>query len=370
MKTIGIFTSGYGHESIALAIADKIKQKAADRYQVKVCFDHRHNLNAIYNSVYRFSPGSFGASFKIIANLTKNNQIPRKLIETSFTLGDGGKIANFIKKNKIDICISTYFISNPSIEEVIAKNKLPFLNIITDPRTIQPLNLSQKADVNFIFDQVNNTNGLIKIKKSGWFVRSEFEQKYRKNLVREKLKINQNLTILVVSGSEGANAVLKILPSIINCSQKVNFIIACGKNKFLYNNILGIKQSLKKFSSSQAEIIPLAYTKNLHLYMQAADLVIGKAGPNTLFESVACGTPFFAITHIHGQEDGNLDLIKDYHLGIVEENTQRANQKLSRLIQNPQKIQAFKQDIQKIKKYNQNSINILLKTIDNLGNVN
>jgi UDP-N-acetylglucosamine:LPS N-acetylglucosamine transferase len=44
--------------------------------------------------------------------------------------------------------------------------------------------------------------------------------------------------------------------------------------------------------------------------LSASDIVFGKAGPNFLFNVVACKKPFVAITHVGGQEDGNLDIIR------------------------------------------------------------
>ena len=49
----------------------------------------------------------------------------------------------------------------------------------------------------------------------------------------------------------------------------------------------------------------------------ASDIVFGKAGPNFLFDSVACQKPFVSMTHIGGQEDGNVELIKKKKLGTL-----------------------------------------------------
>jgi UDP-N-acetylglucosamine:LPS N-acetylglucosamine transferase len=100
--------------------------------------------------------------------------------------------------------------------------------------------------------------------------------------------------------------------------------------------------------------------------MQASDLVIGKAGPNLLFETVATKTPFFAITHIAGQEDGNLDIIKEYKLGYVEENTIKANRLLGDIINHPEKLKKFLPHIEKLATYNRQAANILSQTISKL----
>lgn len=366
MKTIGIFTSMYGHKSIADAIEEKILQETKGKYNVKLFFRKRNALDLTYDYLYKINPTSLGSPFYWTSKITQKDKSARKLAEAYFASNYNQEITDFIKKNKIDLCISTYFECNPILEK-FQKSGIPFINVVTDPKTAHSLVVSEKAQANIVFDDylVNhikskNTN------KAGWFVRKKFENSYDQKAVRKKLKIDNHQTFLIVSGSEGSNAILKILPSIINCDKKVNFIVSCGNNKFLYNNIIGIQQSFDRFSSSQAKLIPLYHTDKLYSYMQAADLIIGKAGPNTLFESVACEKPFFAITHVHGQEDGNLDIIKDYKIGIVEENSKKANKKIAELIENPDKITTFTKNLKKLKAYNKNSINILLKEIDRL----
>jgi UDP-N-acetylglucosamine:LPS N-acetylglucosamine transferase len=368
MKTIGIFTSGYGHESIAQAILEKIEQQAPLEYKIKK-YSHKDPLDFTYNYIYRLSPGSFSLPFHASAKLIEKYKGAKKIADLWHMINLENKITAFVKKNKIDICISAYFGFNPILEKIQASENIPLINVVSDPHTAHPLILSEQARLQLIFDQeIKRKHQHQNMKVAGWFVQPKFELAYDRQKIRKKLKISDDLTFLITSGSEGANSILKILPSIINCEKETNFIIACGNNEFLYNNILGVKQSLEKLSSSKAKIIPLGFTKNLHLYMQAADMVIGKAGPNTLFESIACETAFFAITHIHGQEDGNLDIIKNYKIGLVEENAKKANQKIQSLIKKPQQIDKFTNGIKQLKKYNQKATSILLQELSSLKN--
>lgn len=365
MKTIGIFTSTHGHESIALAIKEKIEHAYQDDYQVKL-FSDPLKFSQLYDLAYRLGPGVLGSPFQLSATIAQSDPKLKQAMKALFSPNNTAEIEQFAKKNKLDICINTYFSYNSALEKLNEKN-LPFINVLADPKTVHPLLVADRADAQLAFDAF-----LVKKFKdknvitAGWFVREKFEKKYNKQVIRKKLKLVDQFTVLVTSGSAGANAVLKILPSIINCQQPVTFIMACGKNDFLYHSIEGIKKTIQTLSSSQANIVTLGFTKNLHTYMQAADLIVGKAGPNTLFESVACEVPFFAITHIHGQEDGNLDLIRDYKLGFVEENDAKANQKLTYILNHPEKLKAFTKPLQKLKQYNQNSIKILMAEIKRL----
>ena len=97
--------------------------------------------------------------------------------------------------------------------------------------------------------------------------------------------------------------------------------------------------------------------------MQAADLVIGKAGPNSVFEAIATLTPFFATTHISGQEDGNLDIIRDLKVGYVEEDVKKASKLLFKIIEYPEQLKEFKPHLKKLADYNKNSKKELQKRV-------
>ncbi len=365
-KNIGIFSTKQGHQSIAETIKEKIESQAGDRYRVDI-FYTKQIFETFYESLYRLAPSVLKVPYDLSVKAIEKDAELSKLIFNIFFQYTYEPSNQFIKDKKIDLAINCYFPFVPTLEKIRERKDMPCLNIITDPRTIHPWQIFQKAEANFFFENKNLTDYQkdCEAKVSGWFVGKRFEEAYQKEEIKKKLKITEDLVFLIASGSDGSAAILKILAALINCSKSVKVFIACGNNRNLYNNILGIKKSLNMFSQSKAVITPLPFTKELHLYMQAADLIIGKAGPNTLFESVATLTPFFAITHI-AQEAGNLEIIKEYKLGFVEEKTKAANQKLLEIIDKPQALEKFQVSLKKLKEHNQESINILIKEINQL----
>ncbi|MGB9706734.1 MAG: glycosyltransferase [Microgenomates group bacterium] len=201
----------------------------------------------------------------------------------------------------------------------------------------------------------------------GWLVRKQFYQHQPKNQLRKKLKLQPNLlTILICGGSEGTNAVLKILPAFLKVKKPVQVIIICGKNTVLHKIAKSLEQILA------LKLKTFGFVKNLAPLIQASDLVIGKAGPNLLFETIACKKPFFAITHIHGQEDGNLDLIRKKKLGWVEEDGSRATELLLKIIDHPEMLNKWEKYILKEKKYIQSTgekiLNLALRSQQRIVN--
>jgi processive 1,2-diacylglycerol beta-glucosyltransferase len=353
---ITIFTADTGHLSIAAAI----RQILDDTYQIDV-----NNVTgagfALYYPFYQYFPQLFKIPFAL-----GEKKIAQKILNTFIDRNYRLKIAEILAKQRPDAIISTWYLANPIIESYLKDIRIPFINIVTDPRTISAIVPSPKA-INFVFDQQAASRceklhvPLQNIVVSGWFVRPEFTQPYNQKAVRRALHLNPNLpTYLIAAGSEGTNFILKIIPTFLRANVPSTVLFACGNNTYLYEalkNLDDINHRIRK--NYPIRLIPLHFTNELYRYLQAANLVIGKAGPNLLFESVATLTPFFAITHISGQEDGNLEIIKTNRLGYVEENLIKANRLLNRIVKHPEELQKFTPHLKKLADYNRRAPAIL-----------
>ncbi len=202
MKKIAIFTTGLGHLSVATKIAEILEND----YQVDLIKENENTLQ-FYMPIYRYRP-SF---FKYLFDLAKKNffYYPfRFYYEYKYYR----KFLKTIKKEKYSFVISCFFVLNPALEKACKKEKIKLLNIITDPKTLHKVQISEFA-TNIVFDQKqkeiakvinNNTNYVT----TGWFVQSQFEKEYDKRLVRKKLDLDNKLTFLFTTGSGGTENIL------------------------------------------------------------------------------------------------------------------------------------------------------------------
>lgn len=60
----------------------------------------------------------------------------------------------------------------------------------------------------------------------------------------------------------------------------------------------------------------LGWVDNMHEWMAAADLVIGKPGGSTLMEAAACGVPFFAFDPLPGNEERTCAWLEKWGAGV------------------------------------------------------
>lgn len=364
MRTIAIFTGDEGHLSIAQAIAAALETK----YTVKIFF-HRGVELDLYAYAYRYLPAAYGA----IYNLSRNNAVSPvdSLGMKILSANRKQAIHKFLAETKPDLCLSTYWLFAPILAEYRNKTGIPFINVLSDPWTIHPAGISLEADLQLGFDlkaisQANKFAPLVNNQSVGWFVRPEFQPlKGSQKLLRRDLNLADMFTILVNSGSEGSNMVLKLIPALIAPPQPIQVVIACGHNR----QLLAFTKQLARFLqslNSPIKLVTLPFTTEIAKYIQAADLIVGKAGPNSLFETIAVQKPFVAIAHIPGQEDGNLDLIKHYQLGFVEENPLKIKALLTKLIKSPKQLTKLQPKIQAMAELNAAASAKLAKLVQGL----
>ena len=314
-----IFTTSEGHYSIGKAILERLEKK-----DLEVNLEFREEYgNVFYSFFYRFFPNSFAIIFRLFRLPIVN------FLSYRFLLWEhDSRIEKSIKEFNPSLIFNTSWGFTPSLTKFKKKYHYQFINIVPNPRTYFFQDLAQTAELNGLFDnhilqQVKTEILELKTQISGWFVRSDFqmvEEKTRKQLAVQ-LKISINLpTILIVTGSEGMPTILSLVALLLNQNQvNMQIVVATGNNLQLQTKLQSMKVSGKN------KLLAIPFTDKISQYMQVSDFVIGKAGPNSIFEAVACGKPFFATSHIPGLEDGNLEIIRDYKIGWVEENSNLAS---------------------------------------------
>ena len=107
----------------------------------------------------------------------------------------------------------------------------------------------------------------------------------------------------------------------VNCQ----VIVVCGMNKQLLGKLMKLAEERPKLF----HLYP--YVNNMRELLGASDVVVGKAGPNLLFESIFMEKPFLATGCLPGQEEGNLEFIKRENLGWVVEEPKEAVELLEEL---------------------------------------
>jgi len=349
-KDILIFTTAQGHDSLARVMAGEIEEKT--NYSVEIV-KYAPDF-PIHKFLHRYSSWLMRALSKPL-NHPRIVPLSRKISSYKFKL----LVEKKIKRVSPKIVISTFFLLNPAIENAKDEYGFYFINLVTDPRTMIALNPSSKADVNFVFDEkqakkIKEIHPESKSKAVGWFVNSMFEENYKKEEVKKELELDPNIPVLLLtSGSLGNASPAQLLPNFLLGKQKVQLVMICGTNKFLKDMVENFQKAFDQNPNVSLRVI--GFTRKMAKYMQAADLVIGKSGPNTVFETAASQTPFMAINYGGPQEKGNLEIIEEYGLGFVEIQSNKVWKKIEELLSNTSLFDSHNPSLKKMKEYNSNA---------------
>lgn len=362
----------WGHRSIAKAIYGFLKKKEEkdnvqiDYAEVKMPISI---VNSMYTIMYRYLPATNIFSHKVMENNTLRKFFVEMLNKNISVL------KKIIKKYSPDLIISSYFAHSHSLvklrEKYNLKNKI--WTVVADPWSVNFLSYVEGVDLHLVYDDVACKQairyGIPKdnIFKTGWWTRGEmYDKKFSKSnfqfSIKKKLGIEEGEPVVFIGGgSLGTNAITKFLPVLLLIKQKCTIIFNTGTDKVAFKMVEQYKKIFDKIKiKNHVKIINLGWIENMAEVLSVCDIVFGKAGPNFLFDVVACQKPFVAITHIGGQEDGNIELIIKKKLGWVKEGLGEAEDFLLSYLKNPKKYNTkFAKTIEIEAKNNEKTMEII-----------
>jgi processive 1,2-diacylglycerol beta-glucosyltransferase len=100
--------------------------------------------------------------------------------------------------------------------------------------------------------------------------------------------------------------------------------------------------------------------------MAVADVIMGKAGPNMLFEAITLGKPFIATSYIPGQEEANLEFIRRHKLGWVAIKAEQQEVLLKKLLVGPSELETIVANVVAYRQWNAEGINRIVPIIEGL----
>lgn len=299
---------GQGHKQAALAISSHLKAPCHDLLDFTPSF-----MKKIQASAYLYVTKNFPFIWKLFFNISQ-----RKLIVDILkflNLVTYFPFVNYLKKNKPDIIITTHFFPPQLISLVKKRMRIMLISVVTD---IKPHRLWAENSVDKFFVATNQTKkwlvdlGINKEKIIPGYVsiRSGFLKKENQSNLYQKFNLDQNKqSLLFVSSASGNFQFLE--NTLKNLCNKFNLLIIYGKNNKLKKRLDQLqKENIKYFSF---------YQKMWELIAISA-VIITKPGGLTVFEG-GYKKKLFVFTHfIPGQEEDNMNFLKDKGVAKIAHN--------------------------------------------------
>lgn len=136
----------------------------------------------------------------------------------------------------------------------------------------------------------------------------------------------ERFTVLLVGGGEGMGSLGEAARAVAHARLPVQMIVVTGRNKTLCTALDAERQTL----GTPAKI--LGFVQNMPDLMRAADVIVTKAGPGAIAESLACGLPIILSGAVPGQEVGNIDYVVEQGVGVLARTPEAIVAEVRRLV--------------------------------------
>lgn len=239
------------------------------------------------------------------------------------------KLYDYIENNLYDYVVTTHLFAAQALTAVKKEYDIHFVAIATDyvsipfwEETNPDYFIIPNADLKKDFEDKGIEEE--KLLPLGIPVQRECSEDYNKDDVRKELGLNLNEKyVLVLTGSMGFGDMNNMVGELVKGIDECNFIVSCGKNKKML-------EQLKSKYKNNNRVQELPFTRNLNLYIKAADVVLTKPGGLTTTEIATIGKPFIHTMPIPGCENYNANFFQSRKMSIkcdiieeVVENTKK-----------------------------------------------
>lgn len=352
--------TGGGHVSLAEALRDRLE----GRFAVEIVDPQPALVLTHYRLVSRYALGLWATEFAALNTPWRSRQAHRV-----FTWLLDRRLAELLDRAQPEVVLTTYPFLSHEAAHVLERRmpRIPFAMLFTDPADLHASWLSELgADATFAPTRETYAQALAagfdpaRLHLTGWPVRAQFytapDTPQARGLALEGVGLlPRRFTVFLQGGAEGAARFARTVENVLAASPDVQILLACGTNEAL----------LARFASV-ARVAALPFTREIAPLVAAADVVMGKAGPNALFEAVTLGKPFVATAYIPGQEKGNLRFIREHQLGWVALRPEEQRALLSRLISAPDQLAPMRASVNAYRAWNMTAAETILPLVENL----
>jgi len=142
-------------------------------------------------------------------------------------------------------------------------------------------------------------------------------------------------TILVTSGDSGVGPVETIVNTLLTIRHSAQIVVICGRNTKLKAALEHLASQLG--NSNHVALKVVGYTTDMDEYMAASDILIGKAGALTTFESLAKGLAIVIVNPIPGHEERNSDILLERGVAVRCNNLAMLAYKINQILDDPER---------------------------------
>ncbi len=328
MKKVLILTSvrtGLGHKASSNAIEKKLRDAGYDCEQVDV-FPLMGKTGAKLEDSYIPVTTRLPFVFFVLERLMTRFPV---ILHSIMYPGIRRGLTKRVEESRPDLILSVHGMFTRSVSRLIRRRKLdvPFYVAVID--LVDPPSVWQDrdADMTFVPTEAVREQYLKKgfpdekLIVSGFPVRDDIR-------VRSVPKeAGDPLNILMLNPSTDLEKNIRFVREVSRL-ENVRIRFVCGLDERLHSTLLRLKEE----GGLPGDVEILGFVSDMQKHLDECEIVLTKAGPNAIIESVRSGTAVVITGHIHGQEDRNHEFILENGYGIRCEDPDRIYEALDGMI--------------------------------------
>jgi processive 1,2-diacylglycerol beta-glucosyltransferase len=257
-------------------------------------------------------------------------------------------LVRMIGRLRPDITICTHFLPAEIISWLMMQGKVSTrLSIVVTDLDFHAMWLSRSFHRYFVaLDETREHLRMMglpegRVTVSGIPIDPAFSEPFDAGAFRQAHGLRADRPVVLVSaGALGVGPAEHVARILTLLRTPCQMVIACGRREGLTERVearlgeCGIKPHLS--------FRTIGYTDEMHRWMRAADLFVGKPGGLTTAEALACGLPFVVFSPIPGQEERNSDHLLEKAVAIRCNELTTMPLKLDRLLQDPGRLESMR----------------------------
>lgn len=335
--------TGGGHRSASEAVIEALGLEFGDSITVEMVDFFKEYAPIPFNRMPDLYPKMVKAPHLWQAGFYATDGRPQARVLTSAFWPYASRAAKkLISNHPSDIIVATHPAAISVGLKALGKDRTSrWISVVTDPVTTHALWFDKRADLILVPTEMARERAIgyhmppEKVHVVGQPVADRYcAPPGNKRALRKKLGWQlDRMLVLLIGGGEGMGPIAHTADAINASGLDLGLVIVAGRNS-------NLQAKLEKRDWNIPTRI-YGFTRELPDFMRAADVLVTKAGPGTIAESMNAGLPIILNSRVPGQEDGNVTYVQKERVGVWAPRTDRVVRTLRKWLENPEERQRF-----------------------------
>src|SRR3972149_4344797 len=319
--------TGGGHGAVAEAVAQALVHQYGQAVEAQVVdglrgfapFPFSHLIDSTYSLQVKLGGDGYGAAWRALNDANR----PKALMRSTWPLVRSAALK--IVEQPVDAIVSVHplFVYPCLWAMRHTGRRLPFITMVSDLIAVHALWCDPETNCLLAPTEFSRVKAIEhgvpseKIRVTGLPIRLEFAGPLEpRPAVRARLGLQpEKPTVLLMGGGEGMGHLGEIVRAVGFSGLDIQMIVVAGRNKKLEQHLNEVDWPIP--------VRIYGFTQDIPVLMNAADVLVSKAGPTTVAEALARDLPTILSGFIPSQEEENVTYMIETGAGVLAERPDR-----------------------------------------------